>query len=124
MMRDAARGFYRDVIVRQLLTGLAGHAAIALLAPTLLVLDRGTTNSVLVLGLELAALALVISTLVAMLRLRVHRSVVNISAMNTPPIGAKEIRSLVGLPSALTFRFFSVCLIVHACGLVPFVRPE
>ena len=123
-MKDAARGFYRDVIVRQLLTGLGGHAAIALLAPTLFVPDRSTTNSVLLLCLELAVLALVISPLVSMVRLYKHRSVVNASTMSAPPIGAKEIRSLVNLPSALTFRFFAVCCIVHACGLMPPLRPE
>ena len=122
-MTSSARTFYRDVIVRQVLTGLGGHAAIALLAPTLLVLDRGTTNSVQLLGLELAALSLVITTLVSMLRLRKHRSGFIASTMNAPPIGASEIRSLVGLPSALTFRFFVVYSVVHACGLLPLVRP-
>jgi signal transduction histidine kinase len=123
-MTNAARTFYRDVIVRQLLTGFGGHAAIALFAPTLLVLDPVTTNSVQVLGLELAALALVLTTLVSMFRLRKHRSGINASTMNMPPIGAPEIRSLVGLPSALTFRIFLVYSVVHACGLVPPVRPE
>lgn len=123
-MTISARSFYRDVLGRQLLTALGGHAAIALLAPSLLVLDRSTTNSVLVLGLELAALTIVISTLISLLRLRRHRSVFAASTGNARTIGAEEIRSLVGLPSALTFRFFLVGSIVHACGLVPSVRPE
>jgi signal transduction histidine kinase len=123
-MTYSARAFYRDVIVRQLLTGLGGHAAIAVLAPTLLVLDRNTTKSVLVLGLELAAMAIVITTLASLLRLRKHRSVFAVTNKNAPPIGAKEVRSLVGLPSALTLRFFVVGCIVHACGLAPPFRPE
>jgi signal transduction histidine kinase len=123
-MTSAASTFYREVILRQVLTGLGGHAAIALLAPTLLVLDRGTTNSVQVLGLELAALALITTTLVSMLRLRKHRSGLNASTMNSPPMSAQAIRSLVGLPSALTFRYFVVYCLVHAGGLMPLVRPE
>lgn len=123
-MIDPARTLLRDVIVRQVLTGLGGHAAIALLAPTLLLLDRSTTRSVLVLVLELTGLALVISTLVVMFRLRKHRSMLAASTTQTQPIGAREIRSLVGLPSALTLRFFVVCCIVHGFGLMPLVRPE
>lgn len=123
-MKTAARGFYRDVLFRQLLTGLGGHAAIALLAPMLLVLDPATTNTVSLLGLEIAALAIVVSTLVSMVRLRKHRMIFIAPTTNAPSIGAAEIRSLVGLPSALTLRFFLVCCVAHAVGLVPPVRPE
>lgn len=123
-MTPSVRAFYRDVIARQLLTAFGGHAAIALMAPTLLVLDRSTTNSVLVLGLELASLTILITTLASLLRLRKHRSVLNTSTQNETSIGAREIRSFVGLPSALTLRFFAVSCIVHACGLVPPVRPD
>jgi len=124
MNRYTARAFYRDVIARQLLTGVGGHAAIAVLAPTLLVLDRNTTKSVFALGLQQAALAILIITLASLLRLRRHRAVFAAKTKDTPPIGAKEIRSLVGLPSALTLRFFAVSCIVHACGLIPPFRPE
>jgi len=123
-MIGAAPSFVRGVIVRQVLTGLGGHAAIALLAPTLLVLDQSTTYSVLILVLELTALALVISTLAAMFRLRRHRSMFAMSTMQTPPIGAREVRRLVGFPRALALTYFAVCCIVHAFGLVPPVRPE
>lgn len=123
-MIGAAPSFVRGVIVRQVLTGLGGHAAIALLAPTLLVLDQSTTYSVLILVLELTALALVISTLAAMFRLRRHRSMFAMSTMQTPPIGAREVRRLVGFPRALALTYFAVCCIVHAFGLMPPVRPE
>jgi signal transduction histidine kinase len=124
-MSLSVRSFYRDVLVRQVLTGIGGHAAIAVLAPNLLVLDRDTTNSVLVLGVELAALTILISTLASLLRLRKHRSMFGgASSGNLPSIGAKEIRNFVGLPGALTFRFFAFSCIVQACGLAPPLRPE
>ncbi len=123
-MIDTARAFARAVLARQILTGLGCHAAIALFAPNLLVLDWPMTISVLVLGLELAIVALLISTLVAILRLRRNQAIFGASTIPVQPIGAQQIRNLVALPSALTFRFFAVCATVHAFGLIPGVRPE
>lgn len=122
-MKTLVRTFDRDVLVRQLLTGVGGHAAIAVLAPTLLVLDHNTTNSVFVLGLQLTALTMLISTLASVWQLRKLRSLFR-GATNARPIVASEVRRLLGLPSALTFRFFAVSCIVHASGLLPIMRPE
>ena len=123
-MNTLVRNFSRSVITRQLLTGIGGHAAIAVLGPSLLVLDRDTANSVFVLGLELATLTILISTLASMWQLYKLRSLFLRTTANERRIGPSEVRRLLGLPNALTFRSFAVCSIVHASGLLPIVRPE
>ncbi|HRI67051.1 MAG TPA: HAMP domain-containing sensor histidine kinase, partial [Polyangium sp.] len=123
-MNTLVQQFNRSVLARQLLTGLGGHAAIAVLGPTLLVLDRDTTNSVLVLGLKLTTLTILINTLACFWQLHALGRLFLGTPTNARRIGPSEVRRLLGLPSVLTFRFFAVICIVHASGLLPILRPE
>ncbi len=123
-MSDVARTFTRDILGRQLFTGIGGFCAIALLAPNLIVLDWPMTKSVFVIGAELAAVAVGLCLLASLLRIRRHRALLRVLSKGTAPVRPEEIGDLAGLPSAITLRTFVICAITAVVGSAPGLRPE
>ncbi|MDI1481947.1 HAMP domain-containing sensor histidine kinase [Polyangium sp. y55x31] len=123
-MSDVARTFTRNILGRQLLTGLGGFFAIALLAPNLIVLDWSMTKNVLVIGAALAVVAFGLCLLVTLLRVRKHRALLRVLSGGTATVRAQDFGDLASLPSAITMRTFVVGAVVSIIGLAPGVRPD
>src|SRR4029079_12801657 len=103
-MNNVARTFTRALLGRQLLTGIGGFCAIALLAPNLIVLDWTMTKNVFGIGAALAVVACGLCLLVTLLRIRRHRDLLRLLSGGTATVRAQEFGALASLPSAITLR--------------------
>lgn len=123
-MSVAARNFTRSMIVRLLATGFGTYTVLGLLSPSLILLDWEMTSSVFIVGVYLSTLALGLSVLAALLRVRRHRGVLRALSLGNQPVRPHEIGALADLPASITVQTVSICVVVGGIGLVPGVRPE
>ncbi len=123
-MNDAAGHFVRRILARQALVGLVAFAAIALLAPNLLLLEHDVAWGVLTAGTRVAVVALGAGAVITLLRLRAQRWVLRALALGSRAIEPEEIGGLAELPAALSVRFFTVTSLAAGLMLVPGLRPE
>ena len=123
-MNEAAGHFIQRVLGRQALVGGIAFAAIAWLAPKLLVLEREVARSVLISGAIVAVIALALTAGITVLRLRTHRFLLRALALGSRAIEPDDLGALAGLPSSLSVLFFALTSLGAALMAVPGLRPE
>jgi signal transduction histidine kinase len=123
-MSAAAGNFSQRVVAGQALVGLAAFSSITLLTPQLLLLDWDVGLGVLSVGARLAAVALVLTAVSSLLRLRKHRYLLRSLSLGSRAIEPEELEALSEIPRALTLRYLVFSSILASSMLLPGIRPD
>lgn len=112
----------RFLVYQALVLGFA-TAAMAVLAPRLLMIERGVLGNVLLSLALTAGAALALATAAAALHLRRHRYLLRALAMGSHGLETEDLGGLAELATALAVRFFVLSGAVFAAWMLPGLRP-
>lgn len=123
-MNEAAGHFARRVLLRQAFAGITAFAALALLAPQLLLIEPAVAPRVLAHGVVVALAAGGVTAVLTLLLLRKSRFALRSLALGSRAIEPDELEALAAVPSAATARWLVASAVLSASVLVPGLRPD
>ncbi len=120
---EVGKSFSRRVLWRQALVGAVAFMVVALLAPWSLMLDSAGLSQLWRLCVEMGAIGVALSILLALPRVRAARAVFQRLALEPEKVEVDDVGPMAHLPFALTSRFIIAGALAAGGMAAPGIRP-